>query len=351
MNDETKETTEIQEEEVVEENEEVAELPDNVQPYEMVEVIDDLIASGQGSDFAKNEYYYSFKQGNKVIQGLTASAYAHISLLEGVSIEDMKVKGLKTGYEADAIAIKLDTGQRAYGTGFAPYKDHREQLDVFAKQKAMTRAARNARKQLLPFESIVTAIEGLSALPNTLPPASKQQQLPPSQQTAEDEKTTKSKQMFAVWNEHETNLLNDYQINKFTFWAGVKVKCAIVTRAAMTIKQMDMIINALQADEYPQWIKDLQHPNVRVKLYAICEERKKDLPNDIWEQLSQKTGVKTPNRFTVAQADMCYKFICEQLGIKVEEEDVEDVTGEATMTENQQTETTPADEDDTNIPF
>jgi L-fucose mutarotase/ribose pyranase (RbsD/FucU family) len=317
----TETTEEVDEFEV---GKDVPEIPENIEGWEMKEVIEDMIASGRSSEYAKNEYYFEFKARGQLVRGLTAPAYAFLALTEGISIESMEVTGLKTGYEADAVAIKIDTQQRAYGTGFAGYHDAQGKLDVFAKQKAMTRAARNSRKQLISLERVVGAISNLAGIPNTLPPASQQ-----GQETPEQERERKQKEMFAVFNDRETDLMNEYGINKFTFWGGVKVKFAIVSRAEMTTAQMQMVVTALRADEFPQWIKGLKTPNDKVKLFAICEERKKDLPDNIWDRFVAQTGVRQMNRLTMVQAKSCYDLACELLGIeKSEPESEEPLEGE-----------------------
>lgn len=343
------EDEEVQESEIVEEHEDVAELPANVEGWEMAEQIEDLILSGKSSEFAKNEYYYEFKQGGKIVRGLTASAYAHLGLTENISIEKMEVIAGKEAWQADAEGMRLDTKQKAFGTGYAPFMINGK-YDPFSKQKAMTRAARNVRKQLISYERVVAAVTELAGIPNTLPPASKQQQLPPAQQeelTPEQIRETKNKEMFAVWNEQETDLLNNYDINKFVFWAGVKVKCGILSRAEMSTDQMDMVVKALREDEYPQWVKELQFPNVKIKLFAITEERKKDLPNDIWEQLQKRTGVKVANRLTIAQAKTCWEYVCGLLGINpdptTEEETADTANGNPNVSND--------DLADENIPF
>lgn len=347
MNEETKETTEVEAEVVDETEEDAPELPAEVEPWEMQERIEELIASGKGSEYAKNEYYYSFKKGSKTVRGLTAPAYAHLALIEGVSIEEMEVTGFKTGYEANAIAVKLSTGQRAYGTAFQPYNDSNG-LDIFSKQKAMTKAARNARKQLIPFERVVTAISQLAGIPNTLPPASQQQQLPPSQQgneTAEQERERKQKEMFAVFRDRETDLVETHGIGPFTFWAGVKVKCGIFSPANMSTAQIQMVVTALRNEELPQWILNLKAPNAKIKLLAVCEEYKAQLPEDVWEQFQTRTGVKDPVRLTIGQAKSCYELVCNLLRWDVPDAAAPD--GDSAPTAK----TDEADDTDTHIPF
>ena len=338
MSEETKEITETNEpetNEVVDEKEE--KLPvaaEDDEAYEVTEVIEELVASGQSSAYLKNEYIYEFELRGQKVVGLTASAYAYLALVENVSIEEMIVTGGKLGYTADATAVKLDTNQRAFGTGFAYYKDSSDKLDRFARQKAMTVARRNAQKQLLPFEKVAGAVALLSDVENILPPSQPQQTLPSSPRTDTENREMKNKEMFAVWNERETDLLNQYGINKYTFWAGVKVKCSVLSRSAMTANQMSMIINALRSETFPKWVTDLQFPNVKVKLFALCEERKKDLPDDIWEQFSEKTGVKLMTRLTLSQAKMCYEFVCQKLGILPNADDEQPISAESNIDEN-----------------
>ena len=287
--------------------------------WEIVETIDDMLAAGQSSEFMKNEFYYSFKQAGREVHGLTASAYAHLALVENISIEECKVTGLKTGYEADAIAVKLDSGQRAYGTAFAPYQDGKGKLDVFAKQKAISKASRNARKQLLPYQKVVEAIGNLAGIAPTMPPEA----LPtePAAQPQQKGKTLEERkqgEMFACFSDRKADL-EALGINGFTFWAGVKVKFGVMSRADMTAVQMIAVVEALKADTFHDWVTDLKEPSAKVKLFALCEEHKSELPDDTWEQVQQKTGVKDPLRLTIAQAKMCYNEIADKIGIEVDD--------------------------------
>ena len=255
--------------EEVEESTEISEgaLPiasDDRETYELVETLDDIVASGQSSEFLRNEYVYEFEQRGKVVRGLTAAAYAHLALVENVSIENMEVDVHNNGYEATAVAVKLDTQQRAYGTAYAPFKDYNGRLDIFARQKAMTKAARNARKQLLPFERVVAAVEALSKVPNALPPQRENQQLPPpqQQQAAEvvDTKDKARKAAFALFNEKETDLMNTLHISKSQFWDAAKAHYKVESRTEMTEQQWRNLRASLNIKGYASWIKDIGKP-------------------------------------------------------------------------------------------
>ena len=320
MSEETKATepTEAVEAEVeVEEEALPVAVEADGEAWEIVETIDDLVAAGQSSEFMKNEFYYSFQQGGKTVHGLTASAYAHLALVEGISIESCEVKGLKTGYEADVVAIKLDSGQRAYGAAFAPYTSNNK-LDVFAKQKAISKASRNARKQLLPYQKVVEAIGNLAGLTNTLPPAPT-----PTEQDGKTLEQRKQGEMFACFSDRKADL-EKLGINGFTFWAGVKVKYGILSRSEMSAVQMITVVEALRANPFPEWVTDLKEPNAKVQLFALCEEHKAALPDDTYEQIKEKTGVKDIRRLTLAQAKMCYDEITAKLGIDTDDADAEE---------------------------
>ena len=310
--------------------------------WEVVETIDDLVASGQSNEFMKNQFYFEFKQGDRIVRGLTVAAYAHLALVEGISIEEMEIVGLKTGYEANAVAVKFDTGQRAYGTAFQPYMDSYGKLDVFAKQKVISKASRNARKQLLPYQLVVEAISNLAGLPNALPPASTEAQ------NGKTLKERKQGEMFAVFAEREKEL-TDMGIDKFTFWAGVKVKNAILSRADMSEVQMITVVEALRAKQLPKWVTDLKYPNYKVRLFAITEQHKDNLPADIWDKIKEKTGVKDLRRLTLAHAKICYDEIRAELGMDVDTDDSPEGNAAENLTEEEKQEGTAGAE--SNIPF
>ena len=247
--------------------------------WQIVEAIDDMVDTGQANEFMKNEFFYEFKQGNRIVRGLSASAYAHLALIEKITIDTMEVTKLKSGYEADAVAIKSDTNQQAFGTGYAPYFDSYGKLDVFAKQKAMTRAARNARKQLLPYQKVVEAISNLAGLPNTLPTATtatSQPALPAAQtqapngeqetktagETAEDTPLAKAlRQGFAVYGQFKESLA-DIGVDETAFWHGVRDHYKVGSRKDMTEGQWNNLVNSLElvngnGEPFAIWIRDL----------------------------------------------------------------------------------------------
>ena len=186
----------------------------SLEKWEIQEVVDDAVAAGQHNQFMKSEYVYEFCQGGRVVRGLTASAIAHLALVENISIESHTLEKQEDGYFCTATAVKLDTNQKAIGVAFQPHNEN-GRFDKFAAQKAVTKASRNARKQLLPFTLILSAIDAMC------------------QQTSTTETPAEAKarkRAFAMYSEHKDALPED-------FWEVVKAKFGVESRSNMSIPQ------------------------------------------------------------------------------------------------------------------
>jgi len=190
--------------------------------WEVEELVDDAIASGHDSEFLKNEFIYEFRQGGKVIRGLTASMYAHLALGAKINIEEVDMETVimdENEYvRYTVIAIRRMDGEliAAHGTACEPQYLNGK-FDKYCFQKALTKAARNARKQLLPFDMILKAIEELAELPSrTAVPTT------PKSPTAMEV-------AFSYYEQHRDELPSN-------FWDRVRERFGHTSRATMTTK-------------------------------------------------------------------------------------------------------------------
>jgi len=192
-----------------------------LEKWEVQELVDDAIASGHHSEFLRNEFIYEFKQGGRVIRGLTASMYAHLALGARITIDDIEMvvenddNTYYVRYTATASTEIDGTRITAHGTACEPL--HMSgRFDKFAYQKSMTKACRNARKQLLPYDLVLKAIEELANLPSrTAVPAARAPQPP-----------TEMEKAFSFYEKHKDDLPSN-------FWDKVKDEFGKTSREAM----------------------------------------------------------------------------------------------------------------------
>jgi hypothetical protein len=147
-----------------EETQELAPIND-AEVYQMMDKRDEeqIVASLQGKYL--DEFVYSFQQGGKMIEGLSwlgiqeaARAYGGIQC----SIDKMKIEDKKDDIVVYVEAFDNQTQSSSIGVGvqakmMLTYKGIIE--DPFAIQKAVSKAQRNAKKQLLPQQLLKQWIE------------------------------------------------------------------------------------------------------------------------------------------------------------------------------------------------
>lgn len=350
----------------------------DLKPLDIADFIDTLVASDHFKD-----YVYSYSQGNKSFTGLSARAYEHISKDRDISITKTKIKEDR---DKEGKIIGITISARATIEEIIPsyeevdsegnvkkYKEVRkkrhgwgvkyEKFDAHAHNRCMTKACARAISRLVPkleqeeCKKRLLELQGGKAtpVPNTSQSQSTQSKsnTPQETQVPKGNPESKFKELSTLWEDREADLLNKLNINKFTFWSGVKVKCGVYQRKDLTVPHINMIINSLNSENYPKWIQDLKSPSVKVKLFAILEERKKDLPKDIADQVMKKAGVKAMERLSLHQAKICWEHISKLLGMDTESEsEVETEEQEAAEgTPATKPETNTAKTDDNKIPF
>ena len=197
----------------------------NIEQWEVQELVDEAVASGQMRPEMLNEYVYQFSQGGRIIQDLTASSYHQIALKLGISTISIEREDQKGGV-LYTVSVELD-GQIRYGVAYEPYETNRG-FDRFCFQKALTKATRNAIKQLVSATERFDTIAKLKALPASVeaPPAASQQAKP-----VETEQSILQKKCFEIWNEgQQDGTLPD------DFWERVRDRYGVKSRNMMTIK-------------------------------------------------------------------------------------------------------------------
>lgn len=209
-----------------------------IQEYQVAELVDDALAAGVFSEHMRNQYVYEFKQGNKLIRGLTAAAYAHLSIEYQITVAEPPEREIMDKGVIYTICCENRDGLRSYGIAYEPFVDHRGQADKFCWQKALTKARRNAQKQLLPATLQASAIEtlinldvveydGKTVLPdpehNPLPI----KDAPQPKNNGNDPISNEQKTAFAIYEEIKDTLPEH-------FWEIVREKYGVESRILMT---------------------------------------------------------------------------------------------------------------------
>lgn len=241
-------------------------MSEKLEEYTVAELVDDALESGTWNDYMRNRYVYEFKQGGRLIRGLTAEAICHIALENGISIIDTERDILNDGVLFKAVAVKKSedgTEIRAEGIAYEAFID-RGKPDKFCWQKALTKACRNARKQLIPATMQVAAIETLLTLDPqvSLPtaesePESEPETPHPDQEYKEPpELANARKSAFAVYHKRKDDLL-EIGIEDGVFWGGVRENYGVESRKEMGETDWKNLRASLDLEDFAQWIRDI----------------------------------------------------------------------------------------------
>ena len=121
-----------------------------VSEYEVLEKVDDQAIIQMMTGQAIKDYVYSFKQGGKVVEGLTLAGINEAANRRGgIEVAEIEYTERDQSWLAVAKATDCITGSSRYGACEQP-KSAGSRPDPFAFTKAIHKAQRNAIKQLLP---------------------------------------------------------------------------------------------------------------------------------------------------------------------------------------------------------
>ena len=269
---------------------ELVELED----WEVQEFVDDAVAMGIVDD-----YVYSFKQGGKEITGLTARAIEHLCLEANpkISISEYDIKDTGDSYFATATAKAVHNHPKRTETQpdgtvieiegweevltapgvFDGPKIAYGKPDPHAAQKALTKACRNARRQLISQAKQLAAKDDLLNLQGGKPaevtqPVNqrrRQQQQPPPEELTPVQKARKA--MFAKYGEVKP-ALEAIGITDEIFKQGLYKNYGVESRNDMTEQQYRNARAALELDNFAEWIRDLA-PKAETKEGESADEQ------------------------------------------------------------------------------
>lgn len=218
-------------------------LPVVATEVEVIDTVDDHAIVEMMTGQTIRDYVYSFKQGGRVVEGLTLAGINEAANRRG-GIQVNKIDYKETEYSWIAIAEAIDTmtGSSRYGA-FEQPKMNGGRLDPFAFTKAIHKAQRNAIKQLLPVPVIR---EVLNFYLKRKVDAQDTEQ--PQTEQSNGTISTAQKAAFAIANKL-AEPLEKAGVDKTKFWEYVKQKFEVETRNDMTELQWTELSAQLKAAE------------------------------------------------------------------------------------------------------
>ena len=273
--------------------------------WELIELVDEAVASGQITEEMINEYVYEMKVGGRWITDLTSASYSQLALMRGISTEEIIREDLTEGvlYTVTVAQVEPDLDkvhwQRRTGVSFEPFIVSGK-FDRFCYQKALTKATRNCIKQLVSATERFDAMKALKEIP--LSTRAKQGALPvevsgvieetpadmkpvPAADKESDAKAavkerpdgepeiaTLRKRCFALWTKHNSEVDNpkvktgDGRLPA-DFWDRVRAKYGVKSRTTMTLVHWrdcltflsDLLNDSLKAEAEAEAKADLEN--------------------------------------------------------------------------------------------
>ena len=268
-------------------------MSENMEQWELIELVDEAVATGQITKEMINEYVYEMKVGGRWITDLTAASYHQLALKRGITTEEIKREDMTDGVMYTVTVAQVDEKpselwQRRIGVSFEPFIVSGK-FDRFCYQKALTKATRNAIKQLVSATERFEAMKALREIPLSV--GAKQDALPapvvadavPIPETpadmlpkpeadkaadakaavkerpdGESELVTLRKRCFALWNEHNGEIDNpkvktgDGKLQA-GFWDRVRERFHVQSRATMELRHwrecLQMIFDEVRKSE------------------------------------------------------------------------------------------------------
>lgn len=225
---------------------------------EVIDHVDDQAIVEMMTGQTIQDYVYSFKQGNKMVEGLTLAGINEAANRRGgIQVNEISYTETDHSWIATAEAIDTITGNSRYGAYEQP-KLLGGKKDPFAFTKAIHKAQRNAVKQLLPVPVIREVLNFY--LKRKVSEGTTEQHPQPKQSNGTI--STAQKAAFAIANKLAP-ALQSKGISKEMLWDYVKSKFDVEKRKDMTELQWTQLSAEFKAAEtnpqlFEQLIKRVQ---------------------------------------------------------------------------------------------
>ena len=234
---------------------------------EVIDSVDDQSIVEMMTGQTVQDYVYSFRQGSRVVEGLTLAGINEAANRRGgIQVNSIEYKETEKSWVATAEAVDTIIGNSRYGAYEQP-KLIGGRPDPYAFTKAIHKAQRNAIKQLLPVPVIR---EVLNFYLNRKAEASDIEQ--PQTEPSNDTITNAQKAAFAIANKLSEPLAK-HGIDKTTLWDYIKQKYDVESRNEMTEMQWTQLAAELKAAETNETLLD-----------ELIKRIKEIIPSDVDKQ-------------------------------------------------------------------
>ena len=251
--------------------------------YEVVDQVDDQAIVELMTGQTIQDYVYSFKQGGRVVEGLTLAGINEAANRRGgIQVEEVKYEELDHSWIATAKAVDTITGSSRYGAYEQP-KMNGSRPDPFAFTKAIHKAQRNAIKQLIPVPVIRDVLNFYLHRKAEGGNPKQQQQAPHSG----DNITNAQKAAFAIANNLSEPL--EKKGIKANLWDYIKRKYSVESRNDMSEQQWTQLAAELKAaettpklfEELCNRIKQLTAANEESEVPTLKESEETDTADEL----------------------------------------------------------------------
>lgn len=213
--------------------------------YEVVDQVDDQAIVELMTGQTIQDYVYSFKQGGRLVEGLTLAGINEAANRRGgIQVEEVNYEETETSWIATVKAVDTITGSSRFGA-YEQAKKNGSRLDPFAFTKAIHKAQRNAIKQLIPVPVIREVLNFY--LHGKVNAANAALQKPIPEQAAGNI-TNAQKATFAIATKLSASL-EKASISKEDLWLYMKRKCSVESRNDISERQWTEISAELKAAE------------------------------------------------------------------------------------------------------
>ena len=210
---------------------------------EVIDSVDDQAIVEMMTGQTIQDYVYSFKQGGRVVEGLTLAGINEAANRRGgIQVNNIEYKETDKSWMATAQAVDTIIGNSRYGAYEQP-KMIGGRPDPYAFTKAIHKAQRNAIKQLLPIPVIR---EVLNFYLNRKAEGEYTQQ--PQTDQSNNTIPNAQKAAFAIANKLSEPLAK-HGIDKTALWDYIKQKYDVKSRNDMTEMQWTQLAAELKAAE------------------------------------------------------------------------------------------------------
>lgn len=213
--------------------------------YEVVDQVDDQAIVELMTGQTIQDYVYSFKQGGRVVEGLTLAGINEAANRRGgIQVEEVNYEETEDSWIATVKAVDTITGSSRFGA-FAQAKKNGSRPDPYAFTKAVHKAQRNAIKQLLPVPVIREVLNYYLHRKVNAGNAALQQPIP---EQAAGNITNAQKATFAIATKL-SGALEKASISKEDLWLYMKRKCSVESRNDISERQWTELSAELKAAE------------------------------------------------------------------------------------------------------